>query len=225
VGNPDPRRFSAFLCHASGDKELVRALHHRLSAEGVRVWFDETNLLPGQDWEREIRKAVRAVDVVLVCLSPRSINKSGFVQKEIKYALDVADEKPDGRIFIVPVRIEECDVPERLRRWHWVDLFSTEGYEKLLAVLSRPPEECTDFGSPVRRSSRLRVFPKSSEHFEAGDIVDLLRSVDPHSEWQTGRMDEDGSLTLDVVVLSCVSLDQVTKYLLSIPGVGEVLWG
>jgi hypothetical protein len=49
---------------------------------------------------------VRAADAILVCLSPDSINKEGYVQKEIKYALDVADEKPEGVIFFIPARLE-----------------------------------------------------------------------------------------------------------------------
>src|SRR5690348_2171930 len=40
-----------FLCHSSGDKERVRNLYQRLSNDGIRCWFDEENLLPGQDWE------------------------------------------------------------------------------------------------------------------------------------------------------------------------------
>src|SRR5205823_4799409 len=121
-----------FLCHASGDKAQVRALHERLVADGVDPWLDEKKLLPGQEWESEIAKAVRSSDVVLVCLSRSSITKSGFVQKEIRFALDAADEKPEGTIFIIPTRFETCDVPNRLQRWQWLDLFEPGGYGHLL---------------------------------------------------------------------------------------------
>ena len=110
-------------------------MYERLRDSGADLWLDEHELLPGQDWEREITRAVRASDVVVVCLSKNSITKSGYVQKEIRYILDVADEKPEGTIFLVPLRLEECDVPERLRRWQWVDLFEREGFEKLLTAL------------------------------------------------------------------------------------------
>lgn len=73
--------------------------------------------------------------MVLVCLSAQSVTKEGFVQKEIKFALDKADEKPDGTIFIIPARIEDCDVPERISKFHWVDLFSDDGYEWLIKAL------------------------------------------------------------------------------------------
>lgn len=125
----------AFLCHSSGDKAPVRDLYKKLSADGFAPWLDEENLLPGQDWDAEIRKAVRDSHVVIVCLSKASTTKAGYVQKEIKVALDVADEQPEGTIFIVPVRLEECNVPDRLKKWQWVDLFSPKGYQKLVAAL------------------------------------------------------------------------------------------
>ena len=39
----------------------MRGLYSRLTKDGVDAWFDKEKLLPGQDWELEIRKAVRAV--------------------------------------------------------------------------------------------------------------------------------------------------------------------
>jgi hypothetical protein len=129
------RRLRIFLCHASNDKPKVYRLYHRLRADGFDPWLDAEDLLPGQDWQQEIPKTVRTVDVVMICLSRASITKAGYVQKEIKYALDVADEQPDGAIFLIPLKLEECDVPERLRRWHWVNLYEERGYERLMQAL------------------------------------------------------------------------------------------
>jgi len=124
-----------FLCHASNDKPRVRELYRRLKADGFDVWLDEERLLPGQDWQREIAKAVRISDVVIVCLSPISVSKAGYVQNEIKFSLDIADEQPEGTIFLIPLKLQECQVPERLHRWQWVNLFDKLGYEKLVRAL------------------------------------------------------------------------------------------
>lgn len=133
-------RFRVFLCHSSDDKTDVRGLYRRLIKDGIHPWFDEEDLLPGQDWDYEITKAVRNSHVVIVCLSSGSVNKRGYVQKEIKRALDVADEQPEGTIFVIPLRLEECEVPERLRRWHWVNYFEERGYERLIKALRRRAE-------------------------------------------------------------------------------------
>ena len=95
----DPtRKLRVFLCHASADKKAVRELHQRLGKRGFAPWLDEEDLLGGQDWRLQIRQAVEASDIVLVCLSQKSISKRGFVQKEIIFALDAADEQPEGTI-------------------------------------------------------------------------------------------------------------------------------
>jgi len=104
------RPLRIFLCHASADKAAVRQLARRLRSGGFDPWLDEEMLLPGEDWEFEIRKAIRASDVVIVCLSRESTMKSGFVQKEIRHALDVADEKPEGTVFMIPAKLEDCTV-------------------------------------------------------------------------------------------------------------------
>lgn len=124
-----------FLCHSSADKSTVRELYGRLKAGGIDAWLDEKNVMPGQDWQLEITRAIRSSDVVIVCLTHGSINKAGYIQKEIRIALDIADEKPEGAIFLIPVRFKECSVPERLYRYEWVDLFEDGGYERLLRSL------------------------------------------------------------------------------------------
>ncbi len=132
------RKLSVFLCHSKEDKQKVRELYSRLIADGFDIWFDEEKLVPGQDWDLEIRKAIRETDVVIACLSNESVTKTGYVQKEVRIALDVADEQPEGAIFIIPTRLENCQVPTRLNKWQWVDLFEKGGYENLQnALLTR----------------------------------------------------------------------------------------
>ena len=63
----DKRSLKVFLCHAhiiplwDADRDPVRGLPAgtRLTKDGVDAWLDKAKLLPGQDWELEIRKAVR----------------------------------------------------------------------------------------------------------------------------------------------------------------------
>jgi uncharacterized protein (TIGR00725 family) len=125
-----------FLCHSSGDKQAVREIYQRLSAEqGIVPWLDQEMLLPGQDWNLEITKAVRESHVVLVCLSKSSINKEGYVNKEIKMALDIADEKPEGAIFLIPLRLEECELPRRLSQWQALNYFESGAFDRLLRSL------------------------------------------------------------------------------------------
>lgn len=134
------RPLRVFLCHSSNDKPVVRDLYRRLDAEGwMDVWLDESKLFPGQDWSFEIEKAVEEADVILVCLTKNSVNKEGYVQRELRIVLDLADYKPEGTLFVIPVRLEECDPPRRLRSWQYADYFPEENrdtaYQRLLVSL------------------------------------------------------------------------------------------
>jgi ATP-dependent Clp protease ATP-binding subunit ClpC len=134
-GLPRGSNLRVFMCHASDDKSAVRELYERLNRAPIEPWFDAENLLAGQEWRYEIEKAVRSTHIVLVCLSTHSVSKSGFVNKEIRIALDVADQQPEGTIFVIPLKLEECEVPDRLRQWQWVNLYEEKGFERLMRAL------------------------------------------------------------------------------------------
>jgi TIR domain len=125
-----------FLCHAQADKPAVRELYRRLQHDGFEPWLDERDLVGGQKWREEIPRAVRTADFVLVCLTQQAVTKEGYVQKEIKFALDIADEKPEGAIFLIPIKLAECSIPQRLSEFHCINLFDENGYNNLLRALA-----------------------------------------------------------------------------------------
>ena len=131
----EKRSLKVFLCHASDDKPVVRQLYENLCLDGIDAWLDSEKLVPGQKWQLEIPKAVRGSDVVIVCLSKSSVNKDGYVKTEIEFALDIAEEQPEGTIFVIPARLEDCQVPERLSKYQWVNLFEVAGYNRLIDAL------------------------------------------------------------------------------------------
>lgn len=176
---PKPsRRLKVFLCHASDDKPAVRDLYRRLRNDGTEPWLDEQDLLPGQRWQLEIPKAVRSSDAVLVLLSSNSVTKSGYVQKEIKTALDAADEQPDDRLFLIPVRLEDCEIPDRLTPFQWVNLFDDAGYDRLLRSLRRLADS---IGIKIQEGPHRAVVPSEqlpplvSILFLAADPTDTSR--------------------------------------------------
>jgi hypothetical protein len=192
---PEPKRpLKVFLCHAHADRDAVRALYTRLTNDGVDAWLDKEKLLGGADWEYEIRNAVRESDVVVVCHS-KQFNQKGFRQKEVKIALEEADLLPKGEIFIIPVRLEECDVLDDLKRWHWVDLFESDGYERLLrafrvradkigATLQIKRSWLPKITSPLPKKQKL-VEDKSAETSDK-KIVNTADDISPSSELPNG---------------------------------------
>lgn len=170
----EDRPMRVFLCHAKDDKPFVRQLYDFLRKNGVDAWFDEEKILPGQDWELEISKALRETDAIVVCLSKRSINKEGFVQKEILFALDRAAEMPEGTIFIIPARIEmfeDHEFPRRLSQWQWVDLFGKQGGERLLRGLSARAEK---LGLKIPRTPLAAARIANPSAVSSGDKAALM---------------------------------------------------
>ncbi|HEV3038856.1 MAG TPA: toll/interleukin-1 receptor domain-containing protein [Candidatus Angelobacter sp.] len=152
-----------FLCHASGDKPAVRDLYRRLMEDGFTPWLDEKDLILGQNWREEIPKAVRTSDIVIVCLS-REFYTAGYRQKEVRLALEVADEQPEGSIFLIPLKLEECQVPTGLTHLHRANLFEDDGYPQLVRALKIRAIEIGLRGTPaLAESSPTIQKPISSE--------------------------------------------------------------
>jgi hypothetical protein len=129
------KQLRVFLLYARSDEDAVRRLYRRLVKDGADVWLDQEKLCPGQDWAYEIRKAIGSSDIVVACLSKQFNRQGGFRHEELRLALKKANSLPDGTMFLIPARLEPCDLPEPLGHWQRVDLFESDGYKKLLSAL------------------------------------------------------------------------------------------
>lgn len=171
-----------FLCHASEDKTRVEEIYRRMQELGFQPWMDKKNLLPGQRWDEEIRRALRASDFVLIFLSQNSVAKRGYVQREFKLALDALEEMSEGVIHTIPVRLDNCDVPEQLRKLQWADLFDAEGFSRIVQAIrvglsqrqQLEPEATPEL--PAARKSTL--IPPTAKAPNATPRVNNIRQAD-----------------------------------------------
>ena len=133
TGDAAVSKLIPFLCYAKENSTAVREFRERLKAEDwVDPWFDEEDILPGQMWEESVTEAVHNSHAVIVFLSSIAVRTEGFFHKELKLALDAAAEKPDGTIFIIPIRLDACEVPERLQPYQYVDYFGDAEHKDLV---------------------------------------------------------------------------------------------
>lgn len=113
-----------FISYAKEDFHYARKLYDNLNNLGFEVWLDKEKLLPGQNWEVEIPKAVRKSKYFIPLFTNTSVSKRGFVQREFRIALEVALEIPEGEIFIIPLRLDNCSIPfEQLRKIQYQNMF------------------------------------------------------------------------------------------------------
>ena len=114
-----------FVSYSRADSEFALKLASDLRANGASVWLDQLDIAPGARWDSSIEDALRRSARVIVLLSPKAV-ASQNVLDEVSFALD------EGKT-IVPVLVETCAVPMRLRRLQYVDF--TPGYEAALGRL------------------------------------------------------------------------------------------
>ena len=146
---PDPKRGfrfeprglpQVFLSYAREDKELADRLYEDLNRARFSAWMDVRKLLPGQNWPRAIETAIESSDFFIACFSSRSVRKKGGFQAEVRYALDCARQLPLDEIYVVPVRLDSCEVPRTIQsEFQYVDLYPDwdAGVQLLLQMLRR----------------------------------------------------------------------------------------
>ena len=130
-----------FVSYSKIDITHVREFAAKLKSESwIDPWFDEEDILPGQVWQDRVTHGVSNSHAVIILLSKAAVASEGYFHKEIKLALDTAAEKPEDTIFIIPIRLDECNVPQMLQKYQYVDYFGSKEqkdrtYTNLIASL------------------------------------------------------------------------------------------
>ncbi len=161
-----------FLRHASEDKPQVREVYQRLKALGFDPWLDEEDILPGQNWDYEIKTAMETSEFILVFLSTRSVGKSGYIQREFKRTLDRLQEIPANQIHTIPVKLDDCEVPPGFNTYQWGRLDDASGFDRIVRALHRGFEQ-RGFSAPEASSSSVATPPASAAAGASGGIEDV----------------------------------------------------
>lgn len=115
---------TVFISYARENLDAAERLADALGASGFTPWVDRRRLRGGDRWKRTIEDTIKSSRFFVPLLSNCSVNKRGYVQREIRRALEILDEMPERSVFIVPARLEECQPSHStLEELNWVDLF------------------------------------------------------------------------------------------------------
>lgn len=123
---------NVFLSYAKEDQGRAVEYYDLLLQEGVNPWMDVKCILPGQNWETEIDKAISDANIIILLLSKKSVNKRGFVQREVNEAIERLRYKQPTDIYIIPLLLEQCDIPSYIStRIQYIDLSSPMAWDKV----------------------------------------------------------------------------------------------
>ncbi|HJW28879.1 MAG TPA: toll/interleukin-1 receptor domain-containing protein, partial [Saprospiraceae bacterium] len=118
-----------FFSYSRMDSAFALRLAKDIRSAGADIWIDQLDIPVGNHWDAAVEKALITSSCVLVILSPSS-TASNNVKDEISFAVDTGKK-------IIPVLLEECLAPFRLRRLQHIDFTKDydEGLKQLLASL------------------------------------------------------------------------------------------
>lgn len=131
-----------FVSYAKEDRDLALKYYDLLIQDGTSPWMDVKHLLPGQNWEAEIDRALSDANVVVLLLSKQSVNKRGFVQREANDAIERLRYRQPTDIYVIPLLLEPCEVPNHIAgRLQYVDLSTAGAWEQVQASLKFAAEQ------------------------------------------------------------------------------------
>lgn len=168
------RPAQVFLSYASSDKPAARFIADALRQSGVSTWFDEWEIHFGDSLLKRIESAVKSSDYILLLLSPAAVD-SDWVQKEINFAL--SRELKERAIRLVPILVEDCNIPDVLRDRVLLDLRVNNreiGIQQLVDQLAAVPA--------IRFSD---LTPETFERLVGDLLVEMGFSIE--SQARTGR--------------------------------------
>lgn len=231
-----------FISYAREDESDARRLYQVLKDCGASPWLDQFELTPGENWRSAMRKAIEGSDFFVALLSSRSTRKRGYAQAEIRYALDVLNELPGDSIYLIPVRLDDCEPShDRLHDLHWLNMFPSweAGVQRLISVIqgrreapqavrqSPSYERNSRFGTELMSALvRVQVFGNEPARLRAEPWRDKLIEVFGEvSRWLTDHSHESVPADLGLVDGMedlALKLDQVTAHVHVAGGGGKL---
>lgn len=121
-----PKVFLSYA-HVDSDMQFVSKLHERLRRDGIECFFDEESLAPGVNFVLKISEAIDECNF-LVMVMTRAYFSARFAPLEWTAVVSKDPENERGRL--VPLLLEECDLPAVIRPLTFIDVSSAEKFEK-----------------------------------------------------------------------------------------------
>lgn len=127
---------SVFISYSSDDADFVDRLSTKLIKNNIKVWKDKWKISIGDSLINKILDGIEGASYLCVVISNNSL-RSEWVGTEIKAAL--SKEKDGKHIIILPILLEDCEIPLLLKDKLYVDFREDfdAGFKKILSVVSK----------------------------------------------------------------------------------------
>jgi hypothetical protein len=156
---PTEKQRLTFISYSRADKDFALELARELRSSGFLIWLDQWDIPPGARWDDQIEKALTQCEIFMVILTPSS-TASDNVKDEIGYAID-------NKKQILPVLLENANLPFRLKRFQYVDFTGKnyeEGIEAAKQLLRNLLNEPTAPNVPAPPNKQVQFTPNIPSH-------------------------------------------------------------
>jgi len=126
---------SVFLIYSRKDLPIAKELSAFLSDAGYAPWLDVEQLVPGQVWRQAIVRAIQDSGVAIALLS-ENLSSSRESQAELMAAMKVLSAKDRETFPVLPVRLDNSEVPKDLAHVQWVNWNDPEAKSQILLGLA-----------------------------------------------------------------------------------------
>ena len=110
--------YDVFLSHSAKDKAVVRSLAERLKGDGLRVWFDEWEIRPGDNIPLKLEEGLERSRMLILCMSSNAFG-SDWAQLESQTFRFRDPLNRERRL--VPLRLDDTPVKGSLAQFRYVD--------------------------------------------------------------------------------------------------------
>jgi hypothetical protein len=150
-----------FVSHASEDKErFVLDFATKLRAKGIEAWLDKWEILPGDSLiDKLFEEGIKNAEAVIVVVSSFSVNKP-WVREELNAAMV---RKINGISKLIPVVIDDCQVPEALQSTVWERIKDLNNYdaelERIVSAIYEHREKPPIGAPPAYTQTTISIVP------------------------------------------------------------------
>jgi hypothetical protein len=166
--------FDVFLSHSAEDKALVRVLAERLRRDGLKLWFDEWTLKPGDFIPTKIEEGLEHSRVLVLCMSANAFG-SDWARLEAD-TFRFRDPLNKERRFI-PLRLDDAKIKGSLAQFIYINWRTADReveYAKLLEACRSPPQP----EEPETEVAQMQVAPETISLMQVPPIAISFKNVD-----------------------------------------------
>ena len=157
---PDEFQYDVFLSHSSKDKKIIRPLAEHLKKDGIKVWFDEWEIKPGDSIPAKIEEGLERSRVLVLCMSAHAFG-SEWAQLE-SGTFRFRDPLNKERRFI-PLRLDDAPIKGSLGQFlyiNWQPADREQDYAKIIEV-------CRPLWKPISTTAPAKHNPSSISDMSA----------------------------------------------------------